>query len=258
MSIRRMIDDRTAGALMAGTPTSDDLIAVAAFVSKVRAVGAEPPPVPASPLASILAHGFSTDNGDLPATAASNVLGPARQVSGLPKRRNKMPIPQFIAGLSLAGKIALGAGVAAAATTGAAAVGSLPDPAQNAVSDVVGTVTPFEFPSSKANANADFGGAVSTDARDGGVDGQSVSEMAREQFGSGNAASAGKPDETPAASGGQSSAAAATANAGVAAEAGLDTASATAAGEAVPPSVPPVEVPAAGANAGVQSAPGRP
>jgi hypothetical protein len=32
-------------------------------------------------------QGFSTDKGDLPATAASNVPGPARQVAGLPKWR---------------------------------------------------------------------------------------------------------------------------------------------------------------------------
>ena len=55
-----------------------------------------------------------------------------------------MKIKGFVAGLGVAGKLALGVGVAAAATTGAGAAGVLPGPVQHAVSEAVGTVTPFD------------------------------------------------------------------------------------------------------------------
>ena len=52
----------------------------------------------------------------------------------------------FLAGLGIAGKVALGASLAAAATTGAGAAGVLPKPLQHAVATTVSTITPFEFP----------------------------------------------------------------------------------------------------------------
>ncbi len=57
-----------------------------------------------------------------------------------------MKIKGFLAGLGIAGKLALGVGVAAAATTGAGAAGVLPEPVQHAVSKAVGAVTPFTMP----------------------------------------------------------------------------------------------------------------
>jgi hypothetical protein len=80
-------------------------------------------------MAAVLAVGFSTDNGDLPATAVSNVNGPEDQASGLPKWRTIiMKIRGFIAGLGIAGKLALGVSVAAAAAAGAGAAGVIPVP----------------------------------------------------------------------------------------------------------------------------------
>jgi len=122
----RPVDDGAIEELLAGTARGDDLASLSSFVSSVRvAAEAVPPPSPA--LAAVLAAGFSTEKGDLPATAASNVNGPASQEAGLSKWRTaKMKIRGFLAGLGVAGKVALGLGVAAAATTGAGAAGILP------------------------------------------------------------------------------------------------------------------------------------
>ena len=95
----------------------------------------------------VLARGFSTDQGDLPATAASNANGSAPQTAGLPKwRRAMVKTSKFVAGLSLAAKVALGAGFAVAATATAGVAGVLPGPVQHAVADAVGSVTPLRAP----------------------------------------------------------------------------------------------------------------
>lgn len=104
-----------------------------------------------------------------------------------------MIIAEFIAGLSVATKAAFGISMAAASVTAAGAAGALPAPAQNAVSAAVEAATPFSFPD-KANDNADFGGKVSTDAHDGGVDGKEVSEDAKRN-GDAHRADAGKPTD---------------------------------------------------------------
>ena len=57
-----------------------------------------------------------------------------------------MKIQGFLAGLGVVGKLALGVGVAAAATTGAGAAGVLPGPVQHAVSKAVDAVSPFSMP----------------------------------------------------------------------------------------------------------------
>jgi hypothetical protein len=121
------VEDGAIEALLMGTSDSDDLDSLlSSFVARVRvAVEAVPPPSPA--MAAVLAVGFSTEKGDLSATAASNVNGPASQEAGLSKwRKAKMKTQGFLAGLGVAGKIALGIGVAAAATTSAGAAGMLP------------------------------------------------------------------------------------------------------------------------------------
>lgn len=91
-----------------------------------------------------------------------------------------------LAGLGMAAKAGTGIAVAAASVTGAGAAGVLPEPVQGAVATVVATATPFEFPGS-ADANADFGATVSTDATgaDGtvGVDGEVVSDAAKAKAG---------------------------------------------------------------------------
>ncbi len=86
-----------------------------------------------------------------------------------------MKIQGFVAGLGIAGKLALGAGVAgaatpgaragggAAATTGAGAAGVLPGPVQHAFAKAVHTVTPFEAPGEHDGPAPDDGGAAAGD-----------------------------------------------------------------------------------------------
>ena len=145
-------DDEAIEAIFTGTTREAHLADLTAFVSDVR-VSAETAHSPSPALAAALAAGFSTDKGARPATAASNVHGPARQVSGLPKwRKLKMKIQGLLAGLGVAGKVALGASLAAAATTGAGAAGILPGPVQHIVATTVGSVTPFHMPDDGASS----------------------------------------------------------------------------------------------------------
>ena len=124
-------DDSAIERLLAGdTAGGGDLAPLSSFIDDARtAAEAVPPPSPA--LAAALATGI------LPA------LAPAPQSLW---RKSKMKIQGFLAGLGVAGKLALGVGVAAAATTGAGAAGVLPGPVQHAVASAVGAVTPFEIP----------------------------------------------------------------------------------------------------------------
>jgi hypothetical protein len=145
----RPLDDVTVDALLAGYTRGEDIAALSSFILDVR-TAAETVPTPSPALHAALAAGFSTEQGDLPVTAASNVHGPAQQVAGLPKWRTaRMKIKGFVVGLGLAGRVALGSTVAFAATTGAAAAGMLPGPIQAAMSDAVDTVSPFTIPDGK-------------------------------------------------------------------------------------------------------------
>jgi hypothetical protein len=143
---------------MPGEPPLDD--ALAPFAEEVRFAVSGPPPVPSMSLAAVLTVGFSgvspTEKGDLLATAASNVHGPAPQAAGLPnwKEETDMPITGFfaatlakLAGAGTAAKGAL-AGVTAVTTMAMAggAAGVLPGPAQTLVASAVNAATPFEFP----------------------------------------------------------------------------------------------------------------
>ena len=147
----RQIDDELIEALLTGAHDgggNEDLMAFASFATDVR-MTARHVPVPSAALMAALPTVISTDKGDLPATAASNVYGPATQVSGLPKwRKVIMNIKAYVAGLGVVAKIGLGAGLAAAATTGAGVAGGLPPALQHAVSNVVEAVTPFSVPKS--------------------------------------------------------------------------------------------------------------
>jgi hypothetical protein len=123
-------DDGAIDAILGGNSPSDDLAALSSFVGDVRSA-AGTVPIPSSALAAALASGISPQ-----ATTAPE-----------PKwRKLKMKIQGFLAGLGVAGKLALGAGVAAAATTGAGAAGVLPGPVQHAFANAVHAVTPFEVP----------------------------------------------------------------------------------------------------------------
>ena len=137
------LDENSIAAILAGDAGAEP--ALAAWVCEMRSVGTGPVPQPCAALSNVFLHGVSTGKGDLPATAASNVTGPAPQAAGLPTwRKYKMAVKQFIAGLSIAGKLALGAGVAAAATTGAGTAGVLPDQVQHQFARAFDTIAPFE------------------------------------------------------------------------------------------------------------------
>ncbi len=173
------LDDAAIEAFLTGQLADEDLAPLAGLVEDLDSMTSGPAPVPSMQLAAMLTDGFSTENGDLLVTAASNVTGPAPQAAGLPKwRKKKMVVVELLAGLSLAAKAAFGMSAAAAAVTAGGAAGVLPAPAQHVVATGVEAVTPFSFPD-EADDKADFGGTVSTDARDGGVDGPTVSAEAK-------------------------------------------------------------------------------
>ena len=123
------IEDNAIDALLAGYPAGGESAALASFVEGVRAAaGAVPPPSPAL-AAAIAAGGISTQ----PPSVAQ-------------WRKFPMKLKGFLAGLGIAGKLALGVGVAAAATTGAGAAGVLPGPVQHAVAQAVSEISPFSMP----------------------------------------------------------------------------------------------------------------
>lgn len=262
------LDDATIEAFFIGQGADGELAPLAGFVDNVRSVASGPVPVPSVRLAAMLAKGFSTESGDRLVTAASNVPGPARQAAGLPKRRKKkMMVAELLAGLSVAAKAAFGLTAAAAAVTAGGAAGVLPGPAQHAVATGVEAVTPFTFPD-EADDKAEFGGTVSTDARNSGVDGKAVSADARANAGASAGAQPSDPGQngldqantTPAAGHAPTSVPSGRpASAGAQASTGLGVAGSTPAAGHVPTSVPagppastpagpPAGPPAAGAS----------
>jgi hypothetical protein len=181
---RDHIEDAAIESFFAGNGAGEELALLAAFAQDLRAEGRGPVPTPSAPLAAMLAHGFSTDRAPAPSTAPADRPTTAR-TSGV-------AVARFFAGLSAA-KVAFGVGIAAASVTAAGAAGALPGPAQDALAAAVEAATPFSFPDS-ASDRADFGERVSTDATDGGVDGQEVSEEAKEN-GDAHRAEGGAPED---------------------------------------------------------------
>ena len=123
----------------------DDLDLLAAMADDLTVLVDRPAPAPNPELALVLMNGLSTEKGDLLATAASNVTGPAPQAAGLPKwRKERTMLPVgFLSGLG--GKIAAGVSASLIGLTTAGAAGALPGPAQGAVAGVINTVTPFSI-----------------------------------------------------------------------------------------------------------------
>ena len=149
-------DDDAIDAILSGSGR-EGYADVADFVSDVR-MSAEAIPTPSPTLAAALATGFSTDKAAAAITPARNVHGPARQVSELPKWRTlRMKIKGLVAGLGIAGKVALGASLAAAATTGAGAAGILPGPVQHVVASTVDAVTPFHLDDGQGQSGSNEG-----------------------------------------------------------------------------------------------------
>jgi len=230
-------DDEAIEAFLRGQTADEELGLPALFAEDLRFLGSGPAPAPSPQLAALLAS-------ELPKPHT----GPASQAAGPPKsRRRRVIITEFVIGLSVAGKAALGAGLAAASVTAVGATGSLPDPAQTTVAATVEAVTPFSFPGPKAQTRSDnFGATVSTDARDGGVDGSVISDAAKAQ-GEVNGPAApglnglGKANQTPAAGNVRTDLPSGRpATPGSNSSAGLSTAATTPAAGKVPVSVPPV------------------
>jgi len=137
-------DDGAIDAFLEGTAASGAGAAMSSFVDDVRAASeAVPTPSPAL-AAAIAAGGISSD--DVPTIA--------------PWRKLNMKIKAFLAGLSVAGKVALGVGVAAAATTGAGAAGVLPGPVQHAFAKATEAVTPFSPPDPGSHEGSSGNGDV--------------------------------------------------------------------------------------------------
>ncbi|MGH9151208.1 MAG: hypothetical protein ACRD03_02115, partial [Acidimicrobiales bacterium] len=178
MSAGAGVDDAAIEALCTGDDAGDELAELAAFADELHSRGSGPVPVPSVRLAAMLAGGFATGEGDLPATAARSAPGPAVGVAGGPTGRRATRIGEVLAGLSVAARATFVASMAAASVTAAGAAGVLPDPAQGAVSAAVEAVTPFSFPG-KAPGDADLG-RVGTDGRHGGLEGRAVGEEAAE------------------------------------------------------------------------------
>jgi hypothetical protein len=104
-------------------PTGDP--ALASFVEDLRILAGGPAPEPGPGLVAVMRRGVSDPSPTSPG-------------------RRKMLVKTLVG--SLAAKVALGLGVAAAGMTAAGAAGVLPDAAQHAVASVVGATTPFAVP----------------------------------------------------------------------------------------------------------------
>jgi hypothetical protein len=174
--------------LLAGRPVPAEAAPLMAFADGLRAV-ATAPGRPSPQLAQMLAAG-------LPAAATAAAADGRTRPSPAGRKRFRL------------GVLATGVGFVLAGVTGAGAAGVLPDPIQAPVSSVLEAVTPQEAPDSAEDSStpvevpvteeaatdtggapqdgespagdpAEFGGNVSGDAQDGGVDGREVSEQAR-------------------------------------------------------------------------------
>lgn len=155
MTRRNRSDDRAADALFSGRvpPGHEDLAFVASLASALRSTASKAPE-PHPGLAAVLSEGLSTDKGDLPVMAGSNVH--AHEAPGLPKwRRSKKMLEIALAKLTtlgLAAKVGIASAAVVAGATGAGAAGVLPAPAQDAVAASIEAVTPFDLPDSVDDA----------------------------------------------------------------------------------------------------------
>lgn len=177
MNTPRQIDDATAETLLRGGPVDAELWPLARAVRAYREVGRQPIE-PSGELATRIATGVFTP----PAEERGVLTAPISRW-----RRIRMAIltglaaaTAKVAGMSAAAKAAAGLSIAAASMGTAGFAGALPDPVQDRFDTVVETVKPDQAPASP-DENAEFGERVSEDAKDGGVDGEEISEEARQQ-----------------------------------------------------------------------------
>ena len=132
MRIRR-ISERDAEAILSGhAPAArPDLAPLADSITEFRAAAFELPAQPSADLTSRL--------GPL---GGSRISSHTETQPTIGVSRERVTMFSWIAGLGLAAKIALAAGVAVAATAGAGAAGVLPTGAQDTFDTVVSTVVP--------------------------------------------------------------------------------------------------------------------
>jgi len=184
----RRISDEDAHAILSGRAPElrPDLAPLAQSIAEFRSAAHETVAAPSAELAARL-------QPTAPVQLSSHTQ--TQPASGAQRRR--VTVFSWIAGLGLAAKIALGAGVAVAATTGAAAAGILPPGAQHVFNTVVSSVVPVgnsdegstsdptESPDPSETEHPDnFGKSVSTGAKDPNKDGRtfgsSVSDAAHD------------------------------------------------------------------------------
>jgi hypothetical protein len=110
--------------------------ALAALAEDLRIVASGPAPEPRPGLVAVMAQGTVRPSGPQPG-------------------RKKMLVKTALG--SLAAKVALGVGVAAASMTAVGATGVLPDAAQHAVASVVSATTPFALPDPSTAVAAEVG-----------------------------------------------------------------------------------------------------
>lgn len=231
------------------------------------------PDVEATHLAGLIEMVILTDKGDLAARPASKVTGPHAQASGLPKPRRRFMLESLFATLTAkiaAGGIAIAMAATGAAATGhlpdqaqtglsravekigihiplgetaEQALDNAEDAAKLAEDAVEATLEKITDEvdgdvdgdgANEPNENAAFGQRVAADARDGGVDGQEISEAARAQAEERKAAGqAHRPEDA-----GAPADAGRPEDAGSQSQNGLDRASDTPAADHIPTSVP--------------------
>lgn len=176
-----LLDDDTIEAIIRGDDIAAEVRHLAAFATRVRAVGDGPAPRPSPALASLLAAGAAAS--PVPAPEAAR---PATRRIAVAK----------VAGLSIVAKLGLGVTAAAAGVTGAGAAGVLPGSVNHAVRHAIEVVTPLEFAEREDGDDREhgdrepadttgerYGDRVSGDATgesdgDRGVDGEEISREA--------------------------------------------------------------------------------
>lgn len=247
-----LLDDALEDALRGSADPHDD--PVARVVAEIRRSGQQVPR-PSEDLTRLLTDGL--EPGEAPGGATVAPPLSVRSVTAV--KQNLARISTRLTALGAGMKVLLGTGVAVAAIGGGGAAGVLPEPAQQAIDQVLQRQADGGSGAHEADAPdgsgdsavaavdtgtdtrpENFGDRVSPDARgeDGtpGVDGQIISEEAK-QNGNGNAASGEQPPADPPAG--------APAEAGGAEEAPAGPPAETPARPpAAPPAQPPAEPPA--------------
>jgi hypothetical protein len=167
MRTHRMLDERTVEAVLAGRSLPEgreELHDLAAFCADVRATfDGAPAPAPSDELAAFIAAGTAAEPTPL-----------TRRTSRMRAQTLRRVVVTKLATAGLLAKAGMAVAATATVVGGVGAAGALPTPAQDAFDRAVGNEARADLPE-----EAGFGQDVSTDARDGGVDGGEISDEAR-------------------------------------------------------------------------------